>query len=197
MSIEIDAKRRLETGSSKSRKIRRLGLVPGIIYGGNLASLPISFEHNKIFYALKKQEFHSSISTINIDGQKEMVLLRNVEMHIFKPQVMHIDFERVHEDKEVDIEIPVHFLNESVSVAVKAQGAQIVRVANKILIRAMVKYIPKYIEIDLINMRAGETIHLSNLSLPHGVRLVNLLRGEDSALAISEGIADDNAQENK
>jgi large subunit ribosomal protein L25 len=190
IQIQLNANKREEQGRSASRRLRRSGLVPAIVYGASDNVELVSIDHNKAYHALKKEEFHTSIIELAIDGKSQNVLLRDFQVHPFRQQLLHIDFQRVNEKEEVDIRIPLHFINEDVCFAVKTQSAHITHVVNEVMIRAFVKDIPQYIEVDIKDLKAGQTLHLSDLKLSDGVKLVNLLRSEDSAVVIAGGITE-------
>lgn len=191
----LSATKRNEHGRGASRRLRHQGMVPAIIYGSKTDALAVSLEHNILFYALKQENFHTSILNINIDGRTEKVLLRDYQMHAFAPQVLHIDFQRVNDKEEIQIHIPLHFLNEETAHAVKIQGAHITTVLTDVEIRALAVDIPHFIEVDLQNIKIGDTIHLSDLVLPHGVKLVNLLRADDAVVATAAGIVEVSEEE--
>ena len=191
MSIKLVAQQRNEHGRGASRRLRRSGLVPAIVYGLSTEATPVSLDHNTIFHALKRESFHTSILSITLDGKAEKVLLRDFQMHAFRPEVLHLDFQRGSDKEEVQISIPLHFLNEETSHAVKVQGANITRVANDIEIRALPKDIPHSIEIDLQNISVGQSIHISDVVLPKGVISVDLLRGDDPVIVIAAGISEE------
>jgi len=183
----LAANARSEHGRGASRRLRKSGNVPAIIYGSGEAT-PVSLDHNTIYHALKHESFHTSILSIELNGKKESVLLRDFQVHAYRPQVLHVDFQRVNDKEEVQMRIPLHFINEETSHAVKVQGAHITSVVTDVEIRALPKDIPHFIEVDLKDIKVGETVHLSGLVLPKGVTLVNLLRGDDGPVAIAAGI---------
>lgn len=191
MKTTLVAKLRNEHGRGASRRMRRSGLVPAIIYGAGNEAQAISVDHNTIFYALKREEFHTSILDIDVEGKKEQALLRDFQMHAFRPEVLHLDFQRVNDKEEVQIRIPLHFINEETSHAVKLQSAHITHIVNDVEIRALAKDIPHFIEVDMQNIHAGQTIHLSDLVLPKGVALTAIIRGEDAPIALAAGIAEE------
>jgi large subunit ribosomal protein L25 len=188
--IQLNAIKRQEQGRGASRRLRRNGMVPAIVYGANDNVELLSIDHNKAYHLLKKEEFHTSIIELMIDGKNQNVLLRDFQSHPFRQQILHLDFQRVDEKKEVDIRIPLHFINQDICFAVKTQSAHITHVINEVMIRAFVKDIPQFIEVDIKDLKAGQTLHLSDLKLPSGVKLLNLLRNEDSAVVIAGGIAE-------
>lgn len=191
MTTQLIAQERSNYGRCASRRLRRSGMVPAVIYGLNKDALSISLEHNMIYHSLKRENFHTSILTLAISGKTEKVLLRDFQLHAYRPEVLHLDFQRVDDKEEIQIKVPLHFINEEISKAVKLQSAHITHVVTEVEIRALAKDIPHSIEIDLANISAGQSIHLSNLLLPHGVVLVNLLRGDDAVVAIAAGIAEE------
>ncbi len=188
--IQLNANKRAEQGRGASRRLRRDGLVPAIVYGANDNAELVSLDHNKAYHLLKKEEFHTSIIELMIDSKAQNVLLRDFQVHPFRQQLLHVDFQRVNEKEEVDIRIPLHFINEDTCFAVKTQSAHITHVINEVMIRALVKDIPQYIEVDIKDLKAGQTLHLSDLKLPKEIKVVNLLRGEDSAVVIAGGITE-------
>lgn len=170
--LEISAQSRSEEGRGASRRIRRTGNVPGVIYGGDAAPSPITLDHNVLYHALRKEAFHSSILTINLDKKPVQVLLRDVQMHPYKQQVLHVDFLRVDPKRKITMRVPLHFVNGDISPAVKLEGALINQIMNELEISCLPKDLPEYIEVDLSEMTVGTTIHVSSLKLPQGVAAV-------------------------
>ncbi len=194
MSIKIDeliAQARSEQGRGASRRLRRSGFVPAIVYGLSNEATPITLDHNTIFHALKRPNFHTSILNLVIDGKSEKALLRDFHMHAYRPQVLHLDFQRVTDAEEISIHVPLHFINEDTAHAVKVQGAHITRIAADVEIRAKASDIPHSIEVDLKNISAGQSVHLSDLIMPKDVVLVSLLRGDDAVVAVAAGITEE------
>ena len=191
MSLQLNAQKRDAHGRGASRRLRRSGHVPAIIYGLNENTIPVSLDHNSIYYALKRPNFHTSILSITIDGHTEKVLLRDFQMHAYRPEVLHLDFQRVTDKEEIQIRIPLHFINEETSRAVKIQGAHITKIVNEVEIRAKASAIPHSIEVDLQNLAAGQSLHLSNLVVPKDIVLTSLLRGDDAVIVIAAGIVEE------
>ncbi|MBK4734770.1 50S ribosomal protein L25/general stress protein Ctc [Noviherbaspirillum pedocola] len=179
--MKVVAFARKEQGSGASRRLRNAGMTPGIIYGGTEAPITVSLDHNALFHALKKEAFHSSILDMEIDGAVQQVLLRDFQMHAFKPIVMHVDFQRVDATHKIHVKVPLHFVNAEVSPAVKLSAAVISHVMNEVDVTCLPKDLPEFIEVDLSNIAAGESIHLSNVKLPQGVSLV--AHGDDLTVA--------------
>lgn len=191
----ITAQLRDDHGRGASRRLRRSGSVPAIIYGLAADAVAISLDHNSMYHSLKQEAFHTSILTISVEGKKEKVLLRDFQVHSFRQQVLHLDFQRVNEKEEINIHIPLHFINEAISPAVSVENAHLTHVVNDVEIRALAKDIPHFIEVDLKDLHVGHSIHLSDLVLPTGVSLVNLTRGEDSVVTIAAGIAEEKEED--
>ena len=198
MSYELNAVKREEMGTGASRRLRHAGKLPAVVYGGEKAAASVVLEHNPVFYALKDEGFHSGILNLVIDGQKEPVLLRDFQMHPYKQQIMHVDFQRVNLNEIMHVHVPLHFVNADISPAVKLQGAKITHVLNDVDVRALPSQIPHFIEVDLSKIEAGQAIHLSDLKVPAGVEITLLTRGDNATVAqaivprgVVEAAADD------
>lgn len=175
---KVVASRRSVEGSSASRRLRRANKVPGIVYGGTTAPVSIEMDHNPILLALRIEAFHSHILDLELDGKSEQVILRDFQMHPYKQQVLHIDFQRVDANQKLHTRVPLHFVGAEVSPAVKKDAAIINHVMNEVEISCLPKDLPEFIEVDLSAMTVGHSIHASDLKLPAGVSLV--LHGQDN-----------------
>jgi large subunit ribosomal protein L25 len=182
MAIEISARKREAQGTGASRRLRRLGRVPGIIYGGDKDAITIELDHKDLYQNLRNEKFHASILTLALDGTKEQVLLRAVNMHPFKAQVQHIDFQRVSADKKIHMKVPLHFVNAEKSPGVKEQGGVVNHVMNELDIVCFPTDLPEYIEIDLGNLAVGHSLHIRDVPLPKGVELT-LSKDENPVVA--------------
>jgi len=171
MAIEVVAQTRKQQGTGASRRLRRSGKVPGILYGGKKPAVTIELEHNPLYHHLRNEKFHASILTLALDGGKEQVLLRSVNMHPFKMEVQHIDFQRVSADEKVHMKVPLHFVKADESIAIKEQGGLITHVLNEIDIRCLPADLPEFVEVDLSGLAVGHSIHVRELVLPKGVEL--------------------------
>jgi len=175
--MKVIAFPRKEQGSGASRRLRNAGQTPGIIYGGSEAPVAIALDHNALFHALKKETFHSSILDMEIEGKVQKVLLRDFQMHAYKPLVMHADFQRVDAKQKIHVKVPLHFVNAEISPAVKLSSAVVSHVMNELDVSCLPGDLPEFIEVDLSKIEAGQSIHLSNLNLPKGVTPV--LHGQE------------------
>jgi large subunit ribosomal protein L25 len=173
MQIEFKATQREGQGSSASRRLRRAGQVPGIIYGGDVAALPIAMDHNDMYHLLNKEAFHASVLTVELDGKKQTVVLRDTQWHAYKPQVLHIDFQRVDATHKIHLKVPLHFTNADSCPAVKLGGGMISHVINELDVQCLPGDLPEFIEVDLGGLEADQSIHASQIKLPKGVELVS------------------------
>jgi large subunit ribosomal protein L25 len=182
MQIEISAQKRGAQGTGASRRLRRAGRVPGILYGGKDAPVNIDLNHNELFQAARKEAFHASIITLALDGQKLQVLLRAMNMHPFRLEVQHVDFQRVLADKKIHMRVPLHFSGQENSPAVKVSSAQVNHVMNDIDITCLPADLPEFIAVDLSGLTVGHSVHVKDLAFPNGVAPV-LHRGENPVVA--------------
>jgi len=182
MTIEVTAQKRELQGTGASRRLRRVGKVPGIVYGGDRGPVNIELDHKDLYHNLSREAFHASILTLNLDGQAEQVLLRAFNMHPFKARVQHVDFQRVSKDKKIHMKVPLHFINAEVSPGVKEQGGVANHVLNDLDITCLPDDLPEFIEVDLGNLTVGNSIHVRDLALPKGVEPV-LHRTENPVVA--------------
>ena len=169
MSIELNANTREAQGTGASRRLRRAAQVPAIIYGGNQPALAITLDHNEIFHALRKEAFHASVLTINVAGKKESVLLRDTQMHAYRQQVMHVDFQRVDLTHQMHTKVPLHFVNAEQAPGVKMQGGVVSHVMNELDIKCLPSQLPEFLEVDLSGLSVGQSVHVSQIKLPAGV----------------------------
>ena len=180
--MKFVATSRQQQGTSASRRLRREAKVPGIVYGNNAPATGIVLDHNELYYALQKEKFHSSILTMELDGVEQLVVLRAFQMHPWKNQVLHCDFQRIDPNANVTMRVPLHFHGEEESPAVKVSKAMISHAASYVEVTCLPKLLPEFISVDLSAMEVGTTFHASNLQLPEGVA-VHSKSGGDQVLA--------------
>ncbi len=186
MAIEVVAQTRKGQGRGASRRLRHSGKVPGILYGGKKPAVTIELDHNPLYHQLRNEKFHASILTLALDGAKEEVLLRAVNMHPFKLEVQHVDFQRVSADQKIHINVPLHFVNAEKSPAIKEQGGLITHVLSEIDVRCLPADLPEFVEVDLSQLAVGHSIHVRELPLPKGVEPA--LRGNENPTVASAQI---------
>lgn len=188
--MKVVASARTDVGTGASRRLRAAGKAPGIVYGGTAAPVSITLDHNELYYALKKEEFHSSVLDLEIDGKVEKVLLRDFQTHAYKPLVLHVDFQRVDPNQKITVRVPLHFINEDASPAAKSGGLH--RAASELEISCLPADLPAFIEVDLTGIDAGQSIHISGLKLPAGVSAV---AHDDLPIVTTEEVAAPAAEE--
>lgn len=182
---KISVELRNVEGKGASRRLRRAGSVPAIVYGGGeLGSVSIQLAHKDVYLASQNEWFYASILDLDLNGDVQKVLLRDMQRHPFKPQILHLDFLRVNENEALRIRVPLHFLNQETSPAGKAGGSLIMHEITDLEISCLPKDLPEFIEVDLAALAVGDIIHLSGLKLPAGVELPQLALGKEYDIAV-------------
>jgi len=174
MTTEISAISRKAQGTGASRRLRKAGRVPGIVYGegeGKSEPVLIDLDQNNLYHSLRKETFHASVLTLDLDGKKELVLLRDFVMHPFRQQVQHIDFQRVSKNKKIHMKVPLHFINAEICPGVKLNGGIVSHVMNDLNIACLPADLPEFIQVDLVSLAIGHSIHVADLKLPKGVEV--------------------------
>jgi len=182
-TTEVNAVSRNVQGTSASRRLRRAGKLPGILYGADKGSEVIELDHQAVMLQLRHEAFHASILTMNIDGKKQNVLLRDVQMHPWKREVLHIDFQRVDAKQKIHMRVPLHFVNAEIAPGVKLGGGIVNHVIAELEVSCLPVDLPEFIEVDVAELELGHSMHLSDLKMPSGVESVQLVRGDDSVVA--------------
>jgi large subunit ribosomal protein L25 len=182
MAIEINARKREAQGTGASRRLRRSGRVPGIVYGADKEAVRIDLDHKDLFFNLRNEKFHASILTLDVGGEKQQVLLRAVNMHPFKALVQHVDFQRVSKDRKIHMKVPLHFVNAESSPGVKEQGGIVNHVLNELDVVCLPGDLPEFVEVDLAGLSVGNSLHVRQLPMPKGVELA-LSKDEDPVVA--------------
>ena len=189
MNFEVIAQARAEQGSGASRRLRNAGRVPAIVYGAGKDAQAVTLDHNTIYHALRVEAFHASVLSLNVDGQVEKVLLRDVQHHPFRQLILHLDFQRVDPNAKLHIKVPLHFINADLALGVKLGGGIISHVLNEVEVSCLPADLPEFIEVDLANLGAGQSIHMADLKLANGVEVVALHRGDNQTVANCSGKA--------
>ncbi|WP_457328978.1 50S ribosomal protein L25/general stress protein Ctc [Rhizobacter sp. P5_C2] len=169
-------------GTGASRRLRLAEKVPGIVYGAGTPSM-IELDHNALFHALKKEAFHSSILEMELAGKTEQVLLRDYQMHPFRQIVLHIDFQRVDATTKIVKKVPLHFINEENSPAVKTDGCLVNHVATELKIQCLASQLPEFLTVDLAELTKGQSMHVSDLKLADGIKVVT--QGKPNPVIVS------------
>ena len=179
MAIEVNAVLRSTQGKGASRRLRHAAKVPGVVYGGGQDAQSIELDHKALMQQLKLEAFHASILSLDLNGQKQQVLLRDYQMHPWRMEVLHVDFQRVAADRRIHMKVPLHFMNQENAPGVKLGGGTISHVQSEIDVSCLPADLPEYVEVDIGEMQAGQSLHLSDLKLPQGVESVALRAGDD------------------
>ena len=188
--FEVQAQLREDMGKGASRRLRRLAdLVPAIIYGGDKDAQPLTIIRKDLEKSLENEAFYSHVLTVNVDGDNQKAILKDLQRHPAKNTVMHADFMRVDDKVAIKVNVPIHFLNEESCVGVKMEGGMIQHQATDIEVQCLPGDIPEYLEVDMLEVATGDIVHLSDVILPEGVTSVALALGEDHDLAIASVIA--------
>src|SRR5699024_5223160 len=179
-AFELNAEIRTGKGRAESRRLRRQGRVPGVVYGGNREPALISLGHNELNRSLDNEAFFSHIIKIRVaDGRSQQVVLRDLQRHPARPFIEHIDFMRVTADEKLRMSVPLHFVGEEECVGVRVNNGILQRALNEIEIECLPRDLPEYIEIDVTELDINEILHLSDLTVPEGVDIVELLYAEE------------------
>ena len=182
--FELNAETRNDAGKGASRRLRRSGRLPGILYGTNKAPTPISLNQNEVAHQLEEEAFFSHILTINVDGTSEKVVLKDVQRHPYKPIIMHIDFQRIDEKEKITMRIPIHFLNEDKCPGVKTGGGVISHIISEIEVECLPGDLPEFIPVDVGALELNQTVHLSEIAMPPGVENLSLQHAGDADQAV-------------
>jgi len=194
--MKITATSRSKKGTSASRRLRHAGRVPAIIYGGTADAASIELDHNEIYHSLRKEAFHASILNMELDGKSEQVLLRSVQWHPYKQQVLHVDFQRITATEAITTRVPLHFLNGEESPAVKLHQQVITHVTTELEITCLPADLPSSIQVELSGLDDGGNVYLEDIDLPKGVTYT----GDDNpvpAAALTRGGAADDEDEDE
>jgi large subunit ribosomal protein L25 len=190
--MKFTAYERTQQGTGASRRLRHAAKVPGIVYGAGTPQM-IELDHNALFFALKKEAFHSSILEMEVGSATQKVLLRDFQMHAYKPQVLHVDFQRVDDSTKLRKKVPLHFSGEENSPAVKTDKCLINHVAVELEIECLASKLPEFVTIDLSGMAKGQSLHASDLKLPEGIKAVR--RGTLNPVIVSVTVPKEEAEE--
>ncbi|MEQ8426770.1 MAG: 50S ribosomal protein L25/general stress protein Ctc [Gammaproteobacteria bacterium] len=184
-TFELNAEKREDVGKGASRRLRRDGKVPGIVYGADKDATMITLGQNDVLHHLEYEAFYSHILTLNVGKETEQVVLKDLQRHPFKRLLMHIDFLRVKAGEKLSMRVPLHFLNEEKCIGVKRDGGAINHLMSDLEIECLPKDLPEYIEVDMLNVALGDTIHIQDLTLPQGVEVYALAHGVDEELGVA------------
>ena len=180
MSLELNATLRDDKGKGASRRLRHANLFPAVVYGAGKDSVSITLQQKDVQHKLPDEHFYSQVLSLVVEGKAEDVLLRDIQHHPFKQEVMHMDFIRVDQNQVVHVHSPIHFIGEESAPGIKTEDGVVSHVMMEVELECLPKDIPEHIEVDLSEMHVGDIVHLSDLKLPEGVEVLALKHGEDN-----------------
>jgi large subunit ribosomal protein L25 len=175
----LDAEMREDLGKGASRRLRRVNKIPAVLYGAGRPAWSLTLKENQLMRNLQEESFYAAIIELTLDGKQQKVFLRDLQRHPAKPFILHVDLQRVRDDVEMTVVLPLHYLNEETAHGVKLEGGQILRNAVDIEITCLPGVLPEFIEVDLADLKLGDSLHLSSIKLPEGVVSTQLSYGED------------------
>ena len=187
-TFELNAEPRGKLGKGASRRLRRAGQVPAILYGGGQDPQPLVLNHLDVLNQMKNEAIYSHVLTLKVGDQTESVVLRDLQRHPFKPTILHLDFLRVSADRKLRAHVPLHFVNETTARGVKVQGGVVNHALIDVEIQCLPRDLPEFIELDLTDLGLGEAVHLSQLTLPAGVELASHIEPGSEMDAVVVGI---------
>lgn len=186
-TFEVLAEPRGDAGKGASRRLRRTGRVPAIVYGAHQEPEMVSLTHNELIQHLEHEAFYSHILTLQINGKSQAVVLKDLQRHPAKPFILHADFQRVQADEKLRMTVPIHFLNEATCKGVKLGGGVVSHNLTEIEISCLPKDLPEFIALDLTDLELGGIIHLSEVPLPEGVELAQVPDPDEPVVVIHSG----------
>jgi len=177
--FDISAESRTVQGKGASRRLRRAGMAPAILYGAGKAPQMVSLAQNVLLRHLQDEKFHSAILNVTVDGQTDQAILRDWQMHPVRPEVLHVDFQRISATEKLHMKVPLHFLGQDVAPGVKLEGGIVTHLMTEIDITCLPKDLPEFLEVDMSQMHINHSVHLSDIKLPDGVQITSLTHGGD------------------
>ena len=186
MSDDFDliAELREDQGKGASRRLRHTGKVPAIIYGAGRPPRALSFDQNKVLQQLENESFYSSVLNIKVGDKSQAAILKDLQRHPAKPIIMHMDFQRIVDDEEIKMNVPLHFIGADVAIGVREGGGAVSHLMNDVEVSCLPKYLPEYLEIDISELELDEMLHLSDIKLPEGVEIPQLAQGPEHDQAV-------------
>ncbi len=183
-TFKIQAELREDVGKGASRRLRRAGRVPAIVYGAGREPAMLTLDHNYMIHAVENESFQSSVLELNVGDKIQKVVMRDLQRHPFKPFINHVDFQRIRDDEEIRVSVAIHFINEETSPATKAAGVVISYQMTEVEISALPKDLPEYLTIDLAELEPGDSVMLSDIKLPEGVTIPAIQYDPEADMAV-------------
>ena len=186
MSEDFDliAELREDQGKGASRRLRREGKVPAIIYGAGRPPRKLAFDHNRVIQQLEQESFYSSVLNIKVGDKSQAAIVKDIQRHPSKRIVMHMDFQRIVADEKIRMNVPIHYINEEIAVGVKQGGGSVSHLMTDVEVTCLPKDLPEYFEVDIAGLELNDMLHLSDIKLPEGVEIPELAHGPEHDHAI-------------
>ncbi len=180
--FELEFESRDLHGKANSRRLRRTGLVPAVLYGAGRDPRAIALDQNMLMHQMEREAFYTSIISLKEGENEQPVIVKDVQRHPVKKQVLHVDFQRILEDEEITLDVPIHFLGAEEAIGVKQQGGEVAQLMTEIEVSCLPKHLPEFIELDISNLELNQLLHLSDVTAPEGVTFIELAHGRDPAV---------------
>lgn len=184
VSFELEAQARSDQGKGASRRLRRAGKIPAILYGGGKDPVSLELWHDPVMHSLENEAFYSHILNVKVDGKVDRAVIKDLQRHPYKPTLLHLDLQRVSETEKLRMNVPLHFIGEDIAPGVKQNDGIVSHLVNEVEISCLPKHLPEYLEVDISNLDVNETLHLSDIRLPEGVELIQLSHGAEYDLPV-------------
>ena len=193
-SFELIAEFRDDQGKGASRRLRHAGRVPAILYGGKREPRALSLDHSKLQLALGNEKFYSSIMQLKVGDQTQTAILRDLQRHPWRNQIVHVDLQRVYEDEKIRLSVPLHFVGEAGSPGVKTEGGMMSHLKNELVVECLPKDLPEFLTVDVSELHLNQQLLLSSIKLPEGVLSVELEGGKDPVIVAVHALRAEEAE---
>ncbi len=178
--FELNAEPRNAQGTGASRRLRHAGKIPAVMYGAGKEPVMLTLDHDSLFHQIKHESFYTSILTVNVGGDKQQAVLRDLQMHPFKPRIQHMDLQRISATEKLHMLVPLHFINQDVAPGVKMQGGIVAHLMSEVDVTCLPHHLPEFLTVDLASLSLGQSVHLSDIPLPEGVAITSITHGGDN-----------------
>ncbi len=175
--FELNAEPRSAKGTGASRRLRHAGKIPAVMYGAGKEPAMLVLDHDSLYHQVQNESFYTSILTVNVGGQKEQAVLRDIQMHPFRPRIQHMDLQRISATEKLHMHVPLHFINQDIAPGVKLQGGVVAHLMTEVDVTCLPHQLPEYLTVDLSSLSLGQSVHLKDLALPEGVTITSLIHG--------------------
>ena len=175
--FELNAEPRSAKGTGASHRLRHAGKIPAVMYGAGKEPAMLVLDHDSLYHQVQNESFYTSILTVNVGGQKEQAVLRDIQMHPFRPRIQHMDLQRISATEKLHMHVPLHFINQDIAPGVKLQGGVVAHLMTEVDVTCLPHQLPEYLTVDLSSLSLGQSVHLKDLALPEGVTITSLIHG--------------------